>query len=151
MYSRQCPLEPHLEGPFCRYHSRGFEVRRSTIPNAGRGLFAAKHIYEGDLIGIYRGELIDAREFERRYGNAHATYVWQTLYDDVFINARHEQSCLERYANDGTLLCLNNVEPEIDGAVVSFRALEDIAPGTEIMYCYGADYPLPDPVPVNDD
>ena len=48
---------------------QGVEVRRSKIPNAGDGLFAARTFAKGELIGEYRGRvlsLLQAHKLEDR-------------------------------------------------------------------------------------
>ena len=56
--------------PTCHAHRKdaGLKVKRSTIPNAGKGLFATKQFKKGKPIGAYAGENISVAENNRRYG-----------------------------------------------------------------------------------
>src|SRR3990172_4537007 len=68
--------------PTCFQHSKsifGVIVKESTIPNAGKGLFAAKEFEPNDLIVDYGGEVLTKREIDKRYGsneNDVAPYVY---------------------------------------------------------------------------
>ena len=43
-------------------------VKKSLIPNAGRGVFTTRRIPRGQTIGYYHGEVIDGTEVDERYG-----------------------------------------------------------------------------------
>ena len=46
-----------------KWNADAFEVRPSTIPNAGNGLFALVHISLEDTIGYYTGKVLDNKAF----------------------------------------------------------------------------------------
>jgi SET domain-containing protein len=115
-------------------------VRWSTIVGAGLGLFTTRPRHKREYLGYYRGDGINRAELLRRYGGNTATYVWETEDPDYFIDARDYDCCLERFANDGTVLRRNNVRVRIRGRGVSFYATRDIRAGEELLYSYGDKY-----------
>jgi hypothetical protein len=63
------------------------EIRKSSIPGAGSGVFAKVDIPNGYDLGLYRGEALTEKEFEDRYGESgHGEY---TLYlpDKTYVDA----------------------------------------------------------------
>ena len=46
-----------------KWNADAFEVRPSTIPKAGNGLFALVHISLEDTIGYYTGKVLDNKAF----------------------------------------------------------------------------------------
>jgi hypothetical protein len=56
-----------------------FEIRPSTIEDAGKGLFAKSALGEEDTIGYYTGELITEKEFhdpDRPFSARQRRYRW---------------------------------------------------------------------------
>ena len=53
----------------CHVHRKELEVKvkKSTIPNAGKGLFATKTFNQNSVIGEYTGENVSEAEIGRRY------------------------------------------------------------------------------------
>lgn len=54
---------------------KGVEIRTSTIPNAGRGLFAKRAFRRGEPITEYYGEIIDWQEANARRGEGQDSHV----------------------------------------------------------------------------
>ena len=66
----QCKNRVCIGVPTCHAHRKdiGLKVKKSTIPNAGKGLFATKKFKKKKTIGSYAGENISVAENNRRYG-----------------------------------------------------------------------------------
>jgi Proteins containing SET domain len=114
-----------------------FEIRRSTIKGAGRGLFTKVAIAEGDTIGYYTGEVIDEAEFHNpeRPFSAYVLWVCRTHV----IIGEGPKANYTRFIN-------HSDEPNAFLIVSSrwktarFEALREISPGEEIFFDYGEDY-----------
>ena len=121
-----------------RIHTESdFEVRRSTIPRAGKGLFTRVPIAEGDTIGYYTGRVIGEDEFNDpdRPFSAYVLWVCRT---HIIIGEGPEAN-YTRYIN-------HSDDPNAFLVVSTrwksarFEALRDIEPGEEIFFDYGDDY-----------
>ncbi|MGZ4118223.1 MAG: SET domain-containing protein, partial [Bacteroidia bacterium] len=74
-------------------------VKKSTLPNAGKGLFTARDIKKGERFVEYLGEVITEAELDLRaekdiYG--YAFYISKNKCIDAFYTPNE----LARYAND---------------------------------------------------
>lgn len=138
LYSPRCPCERLYEGPYCRWHSRGYRVRPSTVEGAGNGVFTKYRIPRTSLVGEYCGELVTTRDLRRR--SRHSDYVFCTEYPDVYIDAARVDSGIERWINDAGVAERQNVEAEAVGARVFLIAKRDIQPGEELFLAYGPHY-----------
>lgn len=65
--------------PFCSVHNAvkyGVRIKQSTIPNAGKGLFATRDVCKDSWICPYVGEVLSMRRFNKRYpGSMTAPYA----------------------------------------------------------------------------
>ncbi len=117
--------------------AEAFEVRESTIPGAGLGLFSKVHIAIEDTIGYYTGERITGEELcAGRF--AGSDYIL-ALTSKWLLVAEGPKANYTRYAN-------HSDHPNAF-LVVSTRwktarleAIKPIAPGDEITFNYGEDY-----------
>lgn len=119
-------------------------VKKSLLPNAGKGLFTNKPIKKGTKIIEYKGEIIDWKEYEKRVERDEDGYLF-------FINKKH---CIDawntpqhkaRYANDAAGLSRvkglkNNAVYEIEDNKCFIVATRDIAAGEEIFVSYTKEY-----------
>lgn len=119
-------------------------VKKSLLPNAGKGLFTNKLIKKGTKIIEYKGEIIDWKEYEKRVERDEDGYLF-------FINKKH---CIDawntpqhkaRYANDAAGLSRvkglkNNAVYEIEDNKCFIVATRDIAAGEEIFVSYTKEY-----------
>ena len=58
--------------PTCHIHTKkkyGLLVKKSSIPNAGDGLFALKEFKQGEFIADYKGEVLTKAQRDNRYGS----------------------------------------------------------------------------------
>jgi SET domain-containing protein len=120
------------------------KVKRSQLPNAGKGLFTTTAIKKKDKIVEYKGEIINWKEYEKRVKEDKDGYLF-------FVNRNH---CIDaystpehvaRYANDAAGLgrvkgLKNNASYEIFGKQCFIVAERDIAAGEEIFVNYTKEY-----------
>jgi hypothetical protein len=140
--------------PTCWQHTRreyGVRQRQSTIPGAGKGLFATEDFSEDEWIVPYEGERITTRCLNQRYpGNTTATYA--TSQNRGAIDA----ACRRGIASVANGLFTNTGRPRTQNAHNArieerganrdlwLRANHDISANEEIFVYYGKDYRLED-------
>lgn len=117
------------------------EVKESTIPNSGKGLFTKTFIPKETLIVEYKGRRTTWKEVEDDYKNG---YIYLINNNNV-IDAKTYKKALGRYANDAKGLrrikgINNNSIYEVHGDKVFIKAIKDIPAGSEILVDYGRDY-----------
>lgn len=117
-------------------------VKRSTLPGAGKGLFAKTFIPRGTKIVEYKGRIRTWKEVDpHKHDNGYIYYVKRYHV----IDAARQTSALARYANDARGIVRvkgisNNAEYMEEGLKVYIRAVKDIQPGAEILVAYGKEY-----------
>lgn len=117
-------------------------VKKSTIPNAGKGLFTKKAIPKGTRIVEYKGKISTWKDVKDEDGkNGYIFYVNR----NHVINALPVKSALARYANDARGLVrvkgvTNNCDYVTDGKRAYIESKKDIPAGGEILVDYGGDY-----------
>jgi hypothetical protein len=117
-------------------------VKKSTIPNAGKGLFTKKAIKKGTLIVEYKGRRSTWKEVKDEDGKN--GYIFFINRNNV-IDGLPYKKALARYANDARGLVrikglLNNSDYIVDGLKAYIEAKKDIPAGAEIFVDYGKDY-----------
>lgn len=117
-------------------------TKRSSLPKAGKGLFAKKPIQKGTRIVEYKGKIRTWKDItsEPEFNG----YVYY-LKRNYVIDARRRISALARFANDarglhGKTGLRNNSRYEEDGLRVFITAIKDIPAGNEILVGYGKEY-----------
>ncbi|MBL7859362.1 MAG: SET domain-containing protein [Cyclobacteriaceae bacterium] len=117
-------------------------VKRSSIPNSGKGLFTKKPIAKGTKIVEYKGKITPWKDVKDEDGkNGYIFYVNRKHV----INAHPTPQHLARYANDARGLVrikgiLNNCDYVTDGLKAYIESKKDIPAGAEIFVDYGPDY-----------
>ncbi|WP_153799230.1 SET domain-containing protein [Foetidibacter luteolus] len=117
-------------------------VKKSTLPNAGKGLFTREFIPKGTRIVEYTGTVTTWKEVEHNDGaNGYIFYV----SSKYVINAAPHKEALARYANDARGFSraegkLNNACYEKDGNKVYIKSTKNIEAGSEIFVSYGKEY-----------
>jgi SET domain-containing protein len=117
-------------------------VKKSGIPNAGKGLFTKKFIPKGTRIVEYKGKISSWKDVKDEDGkNGYIFYVTR----NHVINALPVKSALARYANDARgLVRIKGVTNNCDYITVGKQAFieskKDIPAGAEILVDYGGDY-----------
>ncbi len=114
-----------------------FEIRRSTIPGAGKGLFAAVDIEVEDMIGYYTGEVIDNDELEDGVHSDSIYILW--VSQTHIIVGEGPRANYTRYINHSNrpnaFLVVST-----RWKTARFEALRKIRSGQEIFFDYGEDY-----------
>lgn len=117
-------------------------VKKSTIPDSGKGLFTKKLIPKGTRIVEYKGRISAWKDVKDEDGkNGYIFYVTR----NHVINALPVKSALARYANDARGLVrikgvTNNCDYFTDGKKAFIESKKDIPAGSEILVDYGGDY-----------
>ncbi|HYO21776.1 MAG TPA: SET domain-containing protein-lysine N-methyltransferase [Flavisolibacter sp.] len=117
------------------------EIKESTIPGAGKGLFTKTAISKGTKIVEYKGTITTWNAVRRDATNAYIYYV----KPNYVIDARDHPKSLARYVNDAKGLVktkgrTNNAKFSKDGLRVFVVAIKDIEAGEEIFVEYGKGY-----------
>jgi SET domain-containing protein len=117
------------------------EVKPSTIPNSGMGLYTKEFIPKGTRIVEYKGRITTWNEVKNDSDNG---YIY-TINPSHVIDARNTKRALARYANDAKGLVrvkglLNNCTYVNDGLRAFIESVKDIPAGTEILVEYGKEY-----------
>ena len=121
------------------------DIKKSTIPKAGKGAFAKTRIGCGTRIGEYNGRLHDYASYENLNDKLYVFEVakkHKDRYHLFFIDAKKEGGYL-RYVNGAMTSAQRkkiNVEAYQYGERIFFRANKNIKPGQEILIDYGDNY-----------
>lgn len=117
-------------------------VKKSTIPNAGKGLFTKVFIEKGTRIVEYKGKISTWKEADHERGlNAYIYFINR----NHVINASKYKSALARYANDAKGMAkikgvTNNCQYVLSNKRVYIESIKDIKPNEELLVAYGKDY-----------
>jgi hypothetical protein len=117
-------------------------VKKSTIPNAGKGLFTKVAIPKGSRIVEYKGRITKWKEVKDDDGkNGYIFYVNRNHVIDALPTKQH----LARYANDAKGLTRikglrNNCDYITDGLKAYIESHKNIPAYSEIFVDYGPDY-----------
>jgi uncharacterized protein len=117
-------------------------VKKSSLPDAGKGLFTRIHIAKGTRMVEYKGRKQRWREVKDQDGiNGYLMYINR----NVVINALPAIHTLGRYANDARGLVRmtglrNNSEYVSEGSRCFIEATRNIKAGEEILVSYGREY-----------
>ncbi|MBL7914205.1 MAG: SET domain-containing protein-lysine N-methyltransferase [Bacteroidia bacterium] len=119
-------------------------VKKSTLPNAGKGLFTDKDIAKGEIVCEYEGERITWAEAIERNEIGKGGYVY-FINKNNCIDAIDCKDTFGRYANDAAGLGRvpgkrNNSTYDVVKNRVYIRATRNIAAGSEIFVSYGRAY-----------
>lgn len=117
-------------------------VKKSTIPNSGKGLFTKKFIPKGTRIVEYKGKISTWKEVKDEDGKN--GYIFFVNRNHV-IDGKPYLKAFARYANDARGLVkikgvTNNSDYVTDGVKAYIESKKDIPAGSEIFVDYGKDY-----------
>jgi uncharacterized protein len=118
------------------------QVKRSKIPDAGKGLFTKQFIEKGTRIVEYKGRITTWKNVLA--GKHFNGYVYFINRNHV-IDAMRRKTAVARYANDArghskTKGVSNNSEFVVENKRVFIYAKKDILKGEEILVSYGSEY-----------
>jgi SET domain-containing protein len=133
------PQNNQIESPETDY----LYYEASQIENAGNGLFTAIDIYEGEVISLFKGEIISDQEAAKRVELKQDQYFINLL--DGSIMDSKQTHCFAKYANDAEGITggpfKNNAKITLDDDDnVCIVATTDISIGEEIFCGYGKSY-----------
>lgn len=119
-------------------------VKRSTIPNSGKGLFTKKFIPKGTYIVEYKGKRTTWKDVDIDEGrNGYIYYINRNNVIDAMAFPKY----LARYANDAKGMTkvkgiTNNCRyvTDTDTMRVYIETVKDIPAGGEILVQYGKEY-----------
>jgi SET domain-containing protein len=117
-------------------------VKKSGIPDSGKGLYTKKFIAKGTRVVEYKGRIskwADVKDEDGKNG-----YIFYVTRNHV-IDAKKTMSALARYANDARGLVkikgvVNNCDYVTEGVRAFIETKKDIPAGAEIFVDYGKDY-----------
>jgi SET domain-containing protein len=117
------------------------EVKPSTLPNAGNGLFTTVFIPKGTRIVEYKGRITTWNDVKDDHENG---YIY-TVNNNHVIDAKKTLRALARYANDARGISrikglINNCDYVNEGLRAFIESKKDIQPGEEILVSYGNEY-----------
>lgn len=119
-------------------------VKRSSIPDSGKGLFTKVFIPKGTPIVEYKGKKTTWKDVDHNNGKNGYIYYINRNY---VIDASSYKKALGRYANDAKGLkrvkgvqnnCVYVYRKEKDGVFI--ESAKDIPPNSEILVKYGKEY-----------
>ena len=130
--------------PFCSQHTKselGVEIKKSTIPRAGSGLFALQNFCKGQKIAPYTGKIINDRQKAKMYGHSKNDLAPYGVH--MFRDQNMDAACTRGIGGfSNTLPNKNNSKLVVNGRLktVSIKASKAIKRGAEIFTSYGASY-----------
>lgn len=117
-------------------------VKKSGLPNAGKGLFTKKLITKGTRIIEYKGKRSTWKEVKDMDGkNGYIFYITRNNVIDAF----PVMNAIARYANDAKGFSkvkgiVNNCDYNVEDGRAFIEAKKDIPARTEIFVDYGDEY-----------
>lgn len=117
-------------------------LKKSNLPDAGKGLFTKTDIKKGTRITEYKGRLQAWKDVKDEDG--HNSYIFK-LNSRLAINAEKYLKTFGRYANDargaGKVKGLrNNADYIVEGKKCYLDAIRNIKKGEEIFVEYGGNF-----------
>jgi len=118
------------------------EVKISSMPKSGKGLFTKVFIPKGSLITEYKGKISTWKDADHDDGKNPYIYY---LNKDHVIDAKGYLNSFAHFANDAkghktVRGIVNNSKYIVKGKKVFIEAIKDIQPGEEIFVGYGKTY-----------
>lgn len=147
----RCSLMTIKYPKYCHIHTKSnckLKLAKSSVPQAGTGLYSMKEIDTGDKIAEYKGDRVPASQHNRPENDN--DYGIETDDGRTVIDGASTQSTIARYANDcrptnkRSHHCPgNNAEFKTDARDnqrIFLKAKEPIHRGEEIFVSYGPGY-----------
>lgn len=120
------------------------KVKKSTLPDAGKGLFTLSDIKKGQIVCEYEGERITWKQAIERNDENKGGYVYYINKNNC-IDAFQFKTTFGRFANDASGVgriegFRNNSTYDVVKNKVYIRATRNIVSGSEIFVSYGRAY-----------
>jgi uncharacterized protein len=118
-------------------------VKKSLIPDAGKGLFTKVDIKKGTRIVEYKGKVVTWKQVEKMADDRNG-YVF--FFNNKYcIDAWQTKKSVAHYANDANGITRieglkNNAEYVTEKKRCYIEAMKDIPAGSEIFVGYGGEY-----------
>ena len=115
-------------------------IKKSTLPQAGKGAFTNIYLPKGTVLGEYRGKKLTKKQYNSLNDQS---YVWELSSPKgvFYIDAKPiKKNNWLRYLNDSRKSSKNNVEEYQYRGKVFYRTTKNIKPGSELFVYYGEDY-----------
>lgn len=125
------------KGFLCWQHSMidlGIRVKKSTIPNAGFGLFATKDMKKDHKIGEYNGIKMTKKEVDTKYKGT-AEYV--ICDKNRCIDGSHPNSSFVRYMNRAPKKPNAKFKNMNNNHQISVKTTKHVPRGSELFVKYG--------------
>ena len=142
---QRCKRNTCVRKDYCWQHLRaklGVDVRPSTLPNAGMGLFAQKNFPKDSKVASYSGQIVPASQAK----NSQYAVAWSR---GKVVNAKSTQNSVGRYANTcrgadkKKKTCKGNnviMKRDFRRKHISLKATKKIRRGDEIFNTYGSSF-----------
>jgi len=142
----------HSEMPISTkvYPESLFLVKKSNIPNAGKGLFTTVDLPKNSRVLIYQGEMMlqndghaDKIDKKTKTPDDHSYCWFLNGKEEICINSIHTPQFKARYVNDAYKTKFkNNLRPSFDykNKRVSYISIKNIKAGDELFISYGEPY-----------
>ncbi|MBS1647882.1 MAG: SET domain-containing protein [Bacteroidetes bacterium] len=119
-------------------------VKKSQIPNSGKGLYTNKELKKGSKIIEYKGEIIGWKDYRARVDKDEDGYLFY-FNKNRCVDAFHTPQYKARYANDANGFTRvkglkNNSQYEIHDEKCFIVATRDIKKNEEIFCDYTKEY-----------
>ena len=123
-------------------HAAFLEVKTSTIPDAGLGVFALRDIKKGERLGEYTGRRIDEKTFQRMQNTQYVFEVSLAGGKSEYIDAESSPCIMARIngAKTDAQKKKVNVRSYQYAKRIFYQAKQDIGKGEELLIYYGPDY-----------
>lgn len=138
----QCTRRTCKYEKYCFQHNksiRGTEIKKSSIPSAGDGLYVTRDFKKGERIASYDGDVVTYSEYASRPVGSYGL----GLSNNQVIDASSTQSSMGRWVNSPrrTKKRSNSIFEEVPGSNKGYiRATRNLRAGTEVLVGYGSGY-----------
>lgn len=125
--------------------NNGLSIKKSNIPNAGMGLFAAKNFIKNEYITYYDGEKISRetailRKSQNKHSHIRSIFIMGECVDGYTGETINSKNGAASLVNDGRNSMKNNARLESRSSIIWLRANQDISKNEEILCSYGNTY-----------
>lgn len=119
------------------------EIKKSTVPEAGLGVFAKQDFQKHELLDEYKGIFLTPHEYKQK--KSHLAYIWEILDENDnpvgYIDAGNKKtSNWTRFVNCPCTKKQENVIPIQKGTKMFYYAKKNIKKGEELFVWYGPEY-----------